>query len=72
MPGVTTGPGKDPDNARINGGMYDGGDEAILDGVSLAEGSHESKRHADFQLSLDMVSEVKVLFNNHAGWRLPL
>ena len=69
MPGVTTGSGKDPANARINGGMYDGGDEAVLDGVSLAEGAMSQSgmisAHADFQLSPDMVSEVKVLTSNY-------
>jgi hypothetical protein len=69
MPGVTTGAGKDPANARINGGMYDGGDEAVLDGVSLAEGAMSQSgmisAHADFQLSPDMVSEVKVLTSNY-------
>ncbi len=69
MPGVTTGAGKDPANARINGGMFDGGDEAVLDGVSLAEGAMSQSgmisAHADFQLSPDMISEVKVLTSNY-------
>ena len=69
MPGVTTGAGGNALNARINGGMLDGGDEAILDGVSLAEGAMSQSgmisAHADFQLSPDMVSEVKVLSSNY-------
>ncbi len=69
MPGVSTGAGGNAFNARINGGMLDGGDEAVLDGVSLAEGAMSQSgmisAHADFQLSPDMVSEVKVLTSNY-------
>jgi carboxypeptidase family protein len=68
MPGVTTGSGGNPFDARINGGLQSG-DEAILDGVSLAEGlmsqSGMVSIQTDFPTSPDMVSELSVLTANY-------
>jgi hypothetical protein len=68
MPGVTTGSGGNPFDARINGGLQSG-DEAILDGVSLAEGlmsqSGMVSIQTDFPTSPDMVSELSVLTSNY-------
>jgi carboxypeptidase family protein len=68
MPGVTTGGGGNPFDARINGGLQSG-DEAILDGVSLAEGlmsqSGMVSIQTDFPTSPDMVSELSVLTSNY-------
>ncbi len=68
MPGVTTGSGGNPFDARINGGLQSG-DEAILDGVSLQEGlmsqSGMVSIQTDFPTSPDMVSELSVLTSNY-------
>ncbi len=68
MPGVTTGGGGNPFDARINGGLQSG-DEAVLDGVSLAEGlmsqSGMVSIQSDFPTSPDMVSELSVLTSNY-------
>jgi hypothetical protein len=68
MPGVTTGGGGNPFDARINGGLQSG-DEAVLDGVSLAEGlmsqSGMVSIQTDFPTSPDMVSELSVLTSNY-------
>ncbi len=68
MPGVTTGSGGNPFDARINGGLQSG-DEAILDGVSLAEGlmsqSGMVSIQSDYPTSPDMVSELSVLTSNY-------
>lgn len=68
MPGVTTGSGGNPFDARINGGLQSG-DEAVLDGVSLQEGlmsqSGMVSIQTDFPTSPDMVSELSVLTSNY-------
>ncbi|HEV2493405.1 MAG TPA: carboxypeptidase regulatory-like domain-containing protein [Terriglobia bacterium] len=68
VPGVTTGSGGNPFDARINGGLQSG-DEAILDGVSLQEGlmsqSGMVSIQTDFPTSPDMVSELSVLTSNY-------
>ena len=68
MPGVTTGGGGNPFDARINGGLQSG-DEAVLDGVSLQEGlmsqSGMVSIQSDFPTSPDMVSELSVLTSNY-------
>src|SRR5690348_11273141 len=68
MPGVTTGSGGNPFDARINGGPQSGG-EAIRDGASLQEGlmsqSGMVSIQTDFPTSPDMVSELSVLTSNY-------
>jgi len=68
MPGVST-PSNNAYDARINGGTQSG-DEAMLDGATMMEGfmnqSGMVSLQGDFQMSPDMVSEVKVLGSNYA------
>jgi hypothetical protein len=68
MPGVTTGGGDSPYDARINGGMSLG-DEAVLDGASMQQGfmsqSGMVSISQDFPFSPDMVSEIKVLTSSY-------
>lgn len=68
MPGVTTGSGSNPYDARIDGGLPNGG-EAILDGVSMEEGTMNQTGmvsiYQDFALSPDMVSQLQVLTSNY-------
>jgi carboxypeptidase family protein len=69
MPGVTTGGGDNPYDARINGGMSLG-DEAVLDGASMQQGylsqSGMVSISQDFPFSPDMVSEIKVMTSSYA------
>jgi Carboxypeptidase regulatory-like domain len=68
MPGVSTGGTGSAFNARVNGGIVTG-DEALLDGATMTEGfmnqSGMVALQGDFQMSPDMVSEVKVLSANY-------
>lgn len=68
MPGVSTGGSGNAFNSRVNGGMVTG-DEALLDGATMTEGfmnqSGMVALQGDFQMSPDMVSEVKVLSANY-------
>jgi hypothetical protein len=67
MPGVSTGGGNSAFDARINGGLQSG-DEAIMDGVSMQEGTMSQSgmvAFADFRLTPDMVSEFKVLTSSY-------
>lgn len=68
MPGVSTGGTGNAYNARVNGGIVTG-DEALLDGATMTEGfmnqSGMVSLQGDFQMSPDMVSEVKVLAANY-------
>jgi hypothetical protein len=68
MPGVSTGGGNSAFDARINGGIQSG-DEAVLDGVSMQQGTMSQSGmisiSQDFPFSPDMVSEVKVLTSNY-------
>jgi hypothetical protein len=68
MPGVTTGGGASPFDARINGGLQSG-DEAVLDGVTLQQGlmnqSGMVSIYNDMPISPDSVSEVSVLTSNY-------
>ncbi len=70
MPGVSTGGSGNAFNARINGGLVTG-DEALLDGATMTEGymnqSGMVSLQGDFQMSPDMVSEVKVLSANYGA-----
>src|SRR5579872_2969558 len=63
LPGVNTGTSPQAFNARINGGLKMG-DEAVMDGVSMQEGTMSQSGMVsffDFPTTPDMVSEVKVL-----------
>ncbi len=67
MPGVTTGGGNNAFDARINGGLQSG-DEAIMDGVSMQEGTMAQSgmvAFADFRMTPDMVSEFKVITSSY-------
>src|SRR5438874_67519 len=69
LPGVSTGNSNEAFNARINGGLQSG-DEALLDGATMQEGftsqSGMVSIQGDFQMSPDMVQEVKVLTSDYA------
>ena len=68
MPGVTSGTGNNAYNARVNGGLVEGS-EAILDGVSAAEGlmgqSGQVAVFSDYPISPESVSEVSVETSNY-------
>ena len=68
MPGVSSGGGANPYNARVNGGLTSGM-EATLDGVSAAEGamsqSGQTAVFSDYPISPESVSEVSVLTSNY-------
>jgi len=69
MPGISTGGGGNPFDARINGGLQTG-DEAVLDGASLQQGMMNQTGmisiYSDFPMTPDMVSELKVLTSSYA------
>src|SRR5256885_1409649 len=69
LPGVSSGSSNDAFNSRINGGLQSG-DEALLDGATMQEGfmsqSGMVSIQGDFQMSPDMVQEVKVLTSDYA------
>ena len=68
MPGVTTGGTANAFDARINGGMQ-AGDEAVLDGASMQQGTLSQSGMVsifqDFPYSPDMVSEIKVVSSSY-------
>jgi len=67
LPGVNTGTSVQAFNARINGGLKMG-DEAILDGVSMQEGTMSQSgivSFFDFAVTPDMVQEVQVLTSSY-------
>jgi len=67
LPGINTGTSPQAFNARINGGLKMG-DEAIMDGVSMQEGTMSQSGMVsffDFPTTPDMVSEVKVLTSSY-------
>ena len=67
LPGVTTGGGNNAFDARINGGMQTG-QEAIMDGVSMQQGTMSQSgmiSFFDFRMTPDMVREFKVLTSNY-------
>lgn len=67
LPGVNTGTSPQAFNARINGGLKMG-DEAVMDGVSMQEGTMSQSGMVsffDFPTTPDMVSEVKVLTSSY-------
>ncbi len=67
LPGVNTGTSVQPYNSRINGGLKMG-DEAVLDGVSMQEGTMSQSGMVsfyDFPNTPDMVSEVQVMTSSY-------
>lgn len=67
LPGVNTGSSPQAFNARINGGLKMG-DEAIMDGVSMQEGTMSQSGMVsffDFPTTPDMVSEVRILTSSY-------
>jgi hypothetical protein len=67
LPGVTTGGTNNAFDARINGGLQTG-QEAIMDGVSMQQGTMSQSgmiSFFDFRMTPDMVSEFKVLTSNY-------
>jgi hypothetical protein len=67
QPGVNTGTSTQGFNARINGGLKMG-DEAIMDGVSMQEGTMAQSgtvAFADYRMTPDMVSEIRVLTSSY-------
>ncbi len=67
LPGVNTGTSVQPYNSRINGGLKMG-DEAVMDGVSMQEGTMSQSGMVsfyDFPTTPDMVSEVRVLTSSY-------
>ena len=68
LPGISTGSSSEAFQARINGGL-ESGDEALLDGATMQEGfmsqSGMVSIQQDFQMSPDMVQEVRVLTSSY-------
>lgn len=67
LPGVNTGTSPSAFNSRINGGLKMG-DEAVMDGVSMQEGTMSQSGMVsffDFPTTPDMVSEVQVLTSSY-------
>jgi hypothetical protein len=68
LPGVNTGGGADPFDSRINGGMQ-GGDEAVLDGVTMQEGVQSQSgmvaMYNDYPITPESVNEVSVLKSDY-------
>src|SRR6516162_2093354 len=68
LPGITTGSSNQAFQARINGGQ-ESGDEALLDGATMQEGfmsqSGMVSIQQDFQMSPDMIQEVKVITSSY-------
>ncbi len=67
LPGVSTGGTNNAFDARINGGLQTG-QEAIMDGVSMQQGTMSQSgmiSFFDFRMTPDMVSEFKVLTSNY-------
>lgn len=67
LPGVNTGTSPQAFNASINGGLKMG-DEAVMDGVSMQEGTMSQSGMVsffDFPTTPDMVSEVRVLTSSY-------
>ncbi len=67
VPGANTGGTADAFGTRFNGGQQ-GGEEAVMDGVSMVEGTIGNNgmvSFADLAVSPEMVSEVRVLTANY-------
>jgi hypothetical protein len=68
LPGVNTGTSEHSFNARVNGGLRMG-DEAVMDGVSMQEGTMSQSGMVsffDFAMTPDMVSEVRVMTSSYS------
>ena len=67
LPGGSTGGTDDAFTTRFNGGMQ-AGDEALMDGISMIQGTIANNgmvAFEDFAVSPEMVQEVKVLTSNY-------
>ena len=67
LPGVNTGTSPQAFNSRINGGLKMG-DEAVMDGVSMQEGTMSQSGMVsffDFPTTPDMVNEVRILTSSY-------
>jgi hypothetical protein len=67
LPGVTTGSSSNAYDARINGGLKSG-DEAVMDGVSMQEGTMSQSGMVsfnDFRMTPDMISEFRVMTSTY-------
>lgn len=68
VPGVTTGGGGNPFDARINGGMQMG-DEAVLDGVTMQQGLMSQSGMVslgnDYPMTPEATAEVTLLTSNY-------
>jgi hypothetical protein len=68
MPGITTGGGANPFDARINGGLMSG-DEGVLDGITMQQGTMSQSgmitMFNDYPINPDSVSEVSILTSNY-------
>jgi len=67
LPGVNTGTSVQAFNARINGGLKMG-DEAVMDGVSMQEGTMSQSgivSFFDFAQTPDMVQEVRLMTSSY-------
>src|SRR5205823_14809708 len=69
LPGISTGGGANPFDARINGGMMSG-DEAVLDGITMQQGTMSQSGmisiFSDYPISPDSVKELSLLTSNYA------
>jgi hypothetical protein len=68
LPGVNTGTSSSAYDARINGGLKSG-DEAVMDGVSMQEGTMSQSGMAafyDFRMTPDMISEFRVMTSSYS------
>ncbi len=68
LPGVNTGTSNSAYDARINGGLKSG-DEAVMDGVSMQEGTMSQSgmvAYWDFRMTPDMISEFRVMTSTYS------
>jgi hypothetical protein len=68
LPGVNTGSSPSAYDARINGGLKSG-DEAVMDGVSMQEGTMSQSGMVsfwDFRMTPDMISEFRVMTSTYS------
>lgn len=69
LPGVTTGSSSNAYDARINGGLKSG-DEAVMDGISMQEGTMSQSGMVafnDFRMTPDMISEFRVMTSTYSA-----
>jgi hypothetical protein len=68
LPGVSTGTSSSAYDSRINGGLKEG-DEAVMDGVSMQEGTMSQSGMVafwDFRMTPDMISEFRVMTSTYS------